>query len=576
MKKILLLGNPNVGKSVIFSRLTGVKVIVSNYPGTTVEFTKGIMHLDHKDTEVIDVPGTYTLQHPTNKAEEVAIEMLNSNFSQPTEENVVINVIDATSLEKGLNLTLQLIKRKIPFIIALNCWDETKNKGINIDVEKLEKILNVFCVPTCAISGEGIKELVEKIKKISPSNFDFPEEKRWETIKKIVESVQTLTPRQIPFLEKLNRISIHPLTGVPLALGIIFLAFYAIRFIGEGIIIGIAEPLFEKLWAPLMLKLSNFLGSSGFIHNILIGNLIDGEIDFTLSFGVLTTGLFVPFAQVLPYVFAFYLVISLFEDFGYLPRLAVLADNLMHKIGLHGYAIIPFMLSFGCNVPGALSSRIMETDRERFISATLISITIPCMAQIAMIFGLLGKYGAKGLSPVFITLFCVWLIAGLILNKILKGHSAELFIEIPPYRLPHFKTLFKKVRMRIVWFLKEAVPWVLLGVFIVNILYTTGIIKFLGKIFQPVISKIMGLPPEAVGALIVGFLRKDVAVGMLAPLNLNLKQLIIASVVLAMYFPCVATFAVLIKELGLKNMLKATLIMVCSTLIVSWLLNLIL
>ncbi|OIO72129.1 MAG: ferrous iron transporter B [Elusimicrobia bacterium CG1_02_37_114] len=583
MKTILLMGNPNVGKSVVFSRLTGVKVITSNYPGTTVEFTRGIMHIDHEDVEVIDVPGTYTLE-PTSKAEEVAVKMLDETFTKEKYENVVINIIDATNLERNLSLTLQLIKRRIPVIAALNLWDETKHTGVKIDIVKLEQILKIPCAPTCAVTGEGIKQLIDRVKDVNIyvninvkiSDFDYDEKEKWHCIGDIITEVQKVTHRHHTFLEKVGDLSVNPIGGIPIALGVLFITFQVIRFIGEWLIGNVGEPIFENLWAPLMLKVSGLLGSKGVVHDIIIGKLVEGEIDFGESFGILTTGLFVPFAAVLPYVFAFYLVLSLLEDFGYLPRLAVLVDNVMHKLGVHGFAIIPFMLGLGCNVPGALSTRVMETRRERFIATTLMAIAVPCMAQIAMVVGLIGKHGAKGLGIVFGTLFIVWIVLGILMNKVMKGHAPELFMEIPPYRLPYIGALLKKVWMRIVWFIREAVPWVLFGVFLVNMLYTLRIIEFLGKIVQPIVSGILGLPVEAVGALVIGFLRKDVAVGMLAPLHLTLKQLIIASVVLTMYFPCAATFAVLIKEFGIKDMLKSTLIMICSTLLVAGLLNLIL
>jgi ferrous iron transport protein B len=248
----------------------------------------------------------------------------------------------------------------------------------------------------------------------------------------------------------------------------------------------------------------------------------------------------------------------------------------MHKLGIHGLAIIPMLLGIGCNVPGALATRVLETKRERFIAATLMAIAIPCMAQIAMVFGLMGKYGAHGLGLVFGTLFIVWLILGFLLNKILKGESPEIFVEIPPYRFPYFPALLKKLWMRVIWFLKEAIPFMLLGVLIVNILYALHIIEFIGKFAEPIVTGVLGLPPEAVGALVIGFLRKDVAVGMLAPLGLSMEQMIIASVVLTMYFPCVATFTTLLKELGIKDMAKSTGIMIVSALIVGSILNLIL
>ena len=572
MKKVLLVGNPNVGKSVIFSRLSGTNVIASNYPGTTVEFTKGYMKLAGEKAEIIDIPGTYTLE-PTTKAEEVTVRML-------TEGDLVINVVDATNLERNLNLTLQLLTHSRSVVVALNLWDETKHLGISIDTERLEKILGIPVVPTCAISGEGIKQLNSRLKDARTHTYTYEEAERWHEVGKIVERVQQIVHRHHTLLEKLGDLSIKPLTGIPIALGVGYLTFWVIRFIGEWLIGNVGEPIFENLWTPMMLRLSAFLGGTGFIHDILVGKLVEGEINYMESFGLLTTGLFVPFAAVLPYVFAFYLVLCLLEDSGYLPRLAVLVDTLMHRLGLHGMGIIPMLLGFGCNVTGGLATRILETKRQRFIAATLMAIAIPCMAQIAMISGLIGALVNKaeviyGFVCVFATLFVVWLGLGLVLNRLLKGESPETLIEIPPYRIPYWGAVLKKLWMRIVWFLKEAVPFVLLGVFIINILYSLGIIQLIGTIAQPIVTGLLGLPKEAVGALIVGFLRKDVAVGMLIPLGLTSSQLVIAAVVLTMYFPCVATFAVLIKELGIRDMIKATVIMLVLTFSVGGLLNLI-
>jgi ferrous iron transport protein B len=324
-----------------------------------------------------------------------------------------------------------------------------------------------------------------------------------------------------------------------------------------------------------MMRVSDLLGD-GFVHDLLIGKLVDGQIDFVESLGLLTTGLFVPIAMVLPYVFSFYLVLSFLEDSGYLPRLAVLVDNVMHRFGLHGLAIIPMMLGLGCNVPGAMATRVLETKRERFIAATLMAIAVPCMAQMAMVIGLIGRYGAKGLGLVFGTLLVVWLALGFLLNRFSKGESPEIFVEIPPYRMPYWGALLKKLSMRIKGFMRGAIPFVLLGVFITNILYSLGIIRFIGQLASPIITGILGLPQDATGALIIGFLRKDVAVGMLLPLGLDLRQMVVASVVLTMYFPCVAAFAVLVRELGIKDMMKSAAIMIASALIVGGLLNLIL
>jgi len=573
MRRVLLIGNPNVGKSVVFSRLTGINVISSNYPGTTVEFSKGYMMIGKEKVEVIDVPGTYSLE-PNSKAEEIALEMLRDSIGSGND--IVINIVDATNLERNLNLTLQLLKKKTPVIVDLNFWDETKHLGISIDAGELERILNVPVVPTCAVSAEGIKELVDRLLQARPITYDYREEEKWHEIGRIIERVQKVSHRHHTFLERLGDASIRPATGLPIALAVIYIAFGLVRFVGEGLIGYVFEPIFERLWAPLLVEFSSILGSSGFVHDILIGKIFEGKIDFGQSLGLLTTGLFVPFAAVLPYVFAFYLVLGFFEDSGYLPRLGVLADKIMHQVGLHGFGIVSMMLGLGCNVPGTLATRIMETRRERFISATIMAIAIPCMAQIAMIVGLVGTHGAKALVLVFGTLFAVWIVIGILMNLLLKGESPEIFIEIPPYRIPYFPAVIKKLWMRIKGFLQEAVPFVLLGVFIVNILYFLKIIDFLSKLIGPLIMSLFGLPSGAIAALLIGFLRKDVAVGMLIPLHLTQKQLVIASVVLAMYFPCLATFAVLVKELGMRDMVRSTGIMISSTVIVGMILNFIL
>lgn len=569
INKILLMGNPNVGKSSIFSRLVGARVVISNYPGTTVEFTQGHMKVGGERPMIIDVPGTYTLE-PTSRAEEVAVQMVK-------EGNLVINIVDATNLERNLYLTLELLERKIPVVVALNMWDETKHQGVDIDVKKLQGRLGVPVVPTCGLTGEGIKELVNRLREAKVvKRHLFSDKKKWEEIGRIVEEVQKLHHHHHTVLQRLEEVSIKPLTGLPIAAGVIYCAFSIIRFIGEGLIKYLFEPLFEQIWLPLIIKLSTFLGEGGFLNQILIGNLIEGKIDFGQSFGLLTTGLFVPIAMVLPYIISFYLILGFLEDFGYLPRLAVMLDNLMHHLGLHGYSIIPITLGLGCNVPGALATRLLEGRREKFIATTLMAVAVPCVAQIAMIVGLVGERGGRYLAIIFSTLFAILVVKGIILNKVLKGQSPEILIEIPPYRMPQPTAVLKKLWMRLSGFLKEALPFVLLGVLIVNILYALKIIDFFANFFSPLITNLWGLPKEAVSALIVGFLRKDVAVGMLGPLDLTNKQLVVGSTILAIYFPCIATFAVMVRELGIKDMLKSAMIMVTVALFVGTLLNLIL
>lgn len=564
--KVLLMGNPNVGKSVFFSKLTGTSITSSNYPGTTVEYTEGYMKWQDEIVDIIDVPGTYTLE-PTNKAEEVAVDMV-------SEGDLVVNVVDATNLERNLNLTLQLLEKDIPVIVALNFWDEARHEGIEIDVKQLGELLGVPVIPTVATKGNGIKEIIE--------NFDYQQvidfncndiEKRWVKIGEIIEKVQVIHHRHHNWMDHFEDISIKPLTGLPIAFLVLFVSFYIIRFVGEGLIGYLFEPFFEIIYRPLIMQLGRIIGSSSFIHDLLIGNLIEGQIDFGQSFGLLTTGIYIPFVSVLPYIVAFYLVLGIMEDTGYLPRLAVLVDNIMHRVGLHGFSIIPMILGLGCNVPAALAVRSLESRREKFIASTLMAISIPCMAQIAMIIGLLGAYGGRYIAYVFLTLAAVWIIVGLLLNKMMSGFSSDLLLEIPSFRIPSMGTIFKKLWMRISGFLGEAIPLVLFGILIVNLLYIFGFFEMITANFGPLLNKIFGLPEEAISALLMGFLRKDLAMGMLVPLELSAKQLVIASTILAVYFPCVATFVVLIRELGIFDMLKSVVIMLITTVIVGGFLN---
>jgi len=225
-------------------------------------------------------------------------------------------------------------------------------------------------------------------------------------------------------------------------------------------------------------------------------------------------------------------------------------------------------------VPGALAARTLESGKERFICITLMAITVPCMAQIAMIVGLAGRCGVGALTAIFGTLFMVWLLLGLLLKRMIRGESPELLQDIPPYRIPYLRGLAKKVWTRLVSFTLEAVPFVFVGVLLVNLLYTVGLVRVIGRVLSPVIVGLLGLPPEAAAALVVGFLRKDVAVGMLAPLHLSPGQTVVACVVLALSFPCVATCAVMIRELGISGTLKAAAIMLTTSMVVGGLLNL--
>ena len=337
LKKIYLIGNPNVGKSVVFSRLTGVNVISSNYPGTTVEICKGYLQSEDEKIEVVDLPGAYSLE-PTSRAEEAAISLLKE---YPKEEIAVINILDSTNLERNLLLTLQLIEEGFPVIACLNMCDDAKHRGVYVDSEKLEKILSIPVVLTCAVTGAGIKLLMQRIKEAAPALRNrLSREERWKEVGKIVEEAQRLEHRHHNLRELLEDASVRPLTGLVMAAGVIYASFKFVRFFGEGIINKITDPIFLNLYQPLLEKLTLYWRQKGFWFHLLIGDLINGKIDLKQSLGVLTTAPYIEFCIVLPYVISFYFILSLLEDIGYLPRLAILLDNFLHRLGLHGYAVI--------------------------------------------------------------------------------------------------------------------------------------------------------------------------------------------------------------------------------------------
>lgn len=605
---ILLVGHPNVGKSVLFSRMTGVRTVASNYPGTTVGYTRGWIRFEDKNYDVVDAPGTYSLE-PLDEAAKVAVSLIDK-------AKRIINVIDATHLERQLPLTIKLLVKNKPLVVALNMSDEARHRGIEIDVKKLSEKLGVVVIPTVARSGVGLRRLIQAAFALAvkppvscPGQTGHPahelnnphhseenlkhdrrnlaDEDVWSQIGVIVNDVQTLHDHRHTFGEVLEDISVHPIWGGFAAVFVIFLSFGIVRLIGEFLIggaIGIfgepwfvlpfgTEPLFDVAWKPLVMKLSNLLPADGLLHQLLIGSLINGEIDFEQSFGLLTSGLYIPLGVVLPYIFSFYLVLSLLEDTGYLPRLAVFLDNFMHWLGLHGYAIIPTLLGLGCNVPGVMATRILESRRQRFITATLISIAVPCAALQAMIIGLVGKRGIVPVLLVYSILFLTWMFIGLVLRYTTKGFLPELLIEIPPYRTPSLLALCSKMWMRVMGFLREALPVVMVAVLIINLLYIFRVFEHLAYFTAPVVTRLWGLPQDAMVPLLIGILRKDVAIGMLTHLGLTTHQLITGSVVLSMFFPCIATFVILFRELKLPDGLKAIGIMLLTVLIIGTVVN---
>ena len=549
---VLLMGHPNVGKSALFNRLAGASIAESNYPGTTVEYTESQLTVDDTPVPIIDVPGTFSLE-PQDRAESVAIKFLESEVN-PT----VVCVIDATRIERGLNLVLEILDRGYGVVVALNMWDEARRKGVDIDADALADRLGVPVIPTVATEGVGVDDLQSILDRPHSSSLasitdrlpardhgdsivdsDDPAA-RWDLVDAIVESVVTYQETDPLLSDQLGQLTVAPKTGLSFAVAVLYGVWAFFSSVAGFFTDGYFVPLFDDHWLPWIQ--SAFPTEGSWFYFLLVGD--PTAANSFEAFGVLTSGLFVAVGVVLPAILALYLVLALLEDSGYMARLAVLLDAAFDRIGLHGYAIVPMVLSFGCNVPGVAATRTLETDKQRFLTMTLMSVFIPCGAQLGVMLSLIPKYTGY----ILLYLLAGFFVFGAILNRFVPGSSPEVAVDIPPLRRPRLANVAMKLSIRIRGFMLSAVPFVLAGVGIVNVLYLGGAVDWLATVFQPVLSGWFGVPEETVPALIAGFMRKDLAIAQLSAVSMSPFQTVMSVVMVSIYFPCVATFGMLIKE----------------------------
>jgi ferrous iron transport protein B len=623
--RIALAGNANVGKSVIFNQLTGLHQHIGNWPGKTVEKAEGTLHFKGYTIDIIDLPGIYSLS--TFSIE----ELISREYIATEKPDLVINVVDASLLERNLFFTLQLLELESPLLVALNQIDMAKKKGIVIDREKAEKILGVPVIPTVAVSGKGIYgmletaiEVIEKKTKMEPLKPRYGQEIeeriedliillskiqlrypiRWVAIKLLEEDeevekevlgvspeivaaaeelrgeleqlhghscptvvtseryqvasrisgeIQEITePLKIPLREKLHAVTTHRILGYPIMLAVVLTVFIAIFTFGD-----FTSALLGDLFFGLKPTFNTVLGT-GIIGELIWGGAMEGII------GGITIAL--------PYILPFYLILYLFEDSGYLSRIAFLMDNLMHKMGLHGKAFIPVMLSFGCNVPGCLGCRIMETTRERLLTAFVVTL-VPCAATSVIILGLVGTFvGIEWALALYIINLIIIFVLGRIAFKALPGEPTELIMEMSDYRTPHLTTVAKQTWFRLREFIVMAFPLIIAGSFVIKIAEVANLLDPIANIFSPVTVAWLGLPAVTGIALIFGVLRKELTLIMLASLFgtanfaqvMTPVQMIVFTLVVMLYIPCVATIGALVKEFGWK---KAWLITVFEILL---------
>lgn len=589
--RIALVGQPNSGKSTLFNALVGLKAVASNFPGTTVEILRGRAFLAGKPAEVVDLPGIYSLE-AEDPAEQVA-----RDFLLGEKVDLVVNVIDSSVLLRSLSLTLELMELGLPMVVVLNMADEAEHKGLRIDKEKLAEILGVPVVATVASRGIGLKDLLsalpqariprppqysprleEAIKQVTPliqgdpkyaglperyAALVFLREEKPEELRELLGCGRDEDPaavladeraalaarifREVAHVERtkpslrehLDDILMHPILAYPFLILVLLLLFFLTFKVG-GALEGLLMPGLEELGE----KLREVLGSG------VLSQALAGAVD----------GLFAGIGIALPYLLPFYLLLSVLEDVGYLPRLGFLLDGLMHRLGLHGKSVIPFVLGYGCSVPAVLATRILEDERDRLITAAL-AVMIPCAARTVVIFGLVGRFLGPWMAlGLYLGNVLVVALAATILAHFFPATGPGLIMEIPPYRWPTVRTTVGKTWLRLREFVKVAWPILIGSSFILALAEALGWQPYLNSAAR-IFTWPLGLPAQTGVPLIFGVLRKELALLLLAQamgtedFNAVLApgQMLGFTVFTIFYVPCLATVGALLREMGWRR-----------------------
>lgn len=568
--KILLMGAPNVGKSVFFSGFTNIHVVSSNYTGTTVSYMKGNFPLNGINYTLLDVPGTYSLA-ATSPAEEVAVNFMNSN------PEAILFVLNAADLEGSIKLLLEVMEYPIPIIAALNLSDVAARKGMEINVKLLEQELGITIIPTIAVKGEGFAEIKAKLGELLAAKetcADAPCDTcegcskqytvldHWERAREIVARVVKNTDSAPSKLDRLGDALLRPWPGIPLAILIMLLSLGIVVGAGKALRAVLLLPLVNQGIVPLFEALFSRIPMPEVLHNVLIG-----------QYGIFRISFEWILALVMPYVILFQLVFSFLEDSGILPRLAVLFDNIMRKLGVQGGSLINIMLAYGCAVPAIIGTRTATTRKERLIVTSIICFSIPCISQTGALISLLADFSYWMLLAVFLTGAFVFVMAAIVTSKLLKGDVDPLVIEIPNLLIPERKAYLKKFLVRVKQFLIEAEGPMLIAVFIAAILAETGLLTGISTALKPLVSGWLGLPQEASMSLILGVIRREMSVAPLLAMDLSGLQMYVGAVVSLLYLPCLSVFGILAKEFNAKVAITITLATTVFALFFGGLLN---
>jgi ferrous iron transport protein B len=608
--RVTLVGQPNTGKSSLFTRMTGVGVIISNYAGTTVEFEEATVTRNGVNIHVHDLPGTHSLSGNSDDERIVMDALVNDPG------DVIIVVADASNIEGSMVLCFEVMELGLPVILALNKIDLAVKK-FDTDVSKLKRILKVPVVPVSARSAFGVDALMDEVIFFKQRRTDFKVRYDGHTEKYIEEltpkitvkgldprgvavklleadeciselasdeereaaermaeefedehkesinvhiardryghagviknEIQKKTDRERTFAEKLSDATIAPATGIPILIGILFVTFLTFITI-SNFLEGVIHDAYVSFVGSTLGDFGQRIAGD-FGEAVMIG--IDGSIQAILTI-------------VIPYIMLFYVLLGILEDSGYLPRAVVLLDRTMHSLGLHGGAFIPMMVGLGCNVPAIMATRVIASKRERIILSTIIAMAVPCSAQLAIILGATGKYaGMAAAFGIFMVLLAMIFLIGILMNKWMKYEPTSLAMEMPEMSLPSARNVAFKTWNRCKDFFMLAFPLLVIGSIVLEILLFYGLLDKMVGPFSFITETMLGLPPIIIIAFVFGIIRKEMALAMLMVLAapallsdmtfMSAQQFIVFGMVMAVYVPCLATIAVLGREFGIKN-----------------------
>ncbi len=541
--KLVLVGNPNVGKSVIFGRLTGRYATVSNYPGTTVGLTSGRAPIGAEVCDIVDSPGVNSLEGELSEDERVTRRLVAGR-----EADVVVQVADARNLRRALMLTSQISRFGLPMVVVLNMVDEARRHGIAVDAAGLAAELDVPVVETVATEGQGLEDLRKALPFASPARVPYsPSGDHAAWAHEVATRLRHSRPASIGRIQAfLGRAVRQPATGLPILVAVLYLVYLFVGVFGAQTLVNLVEHrLFGEIVNPAATALADRFVPWAPVREFLVGR-----------YGLVTMGLTYAIAIVLPVVATFFLVFGWLEDSGYIPRLAVFSDRIFRVMGLNGKAVLPMVLGLGCDTMATMTTRILGTPKERLIAVLLLALGIPCSAQLATILGILGGISFWALLTLFGVVVMQMFVVGFLAAKVLPGERSDFIMELPPLRLPAVRNLAVKTLHRIRWYLWEAVPLFLVGTALLFALDKTGLLPHIVAAGRPVVTGLLGLPADAAQVFIMGFLRRDYGAAGLFQLahagQLSATQAVVALTVMTLFVPCVANFLMMIKEQGLR------------------------